>query len=241
MFAEMPASAKQIGADVYWPSAIDSLNKDGIVILRKLLPPDLCHVLTQYYDEPSRFRARIKMQAHGFGSGEYQYFAYPLPDTVQKMRQEFYAKLRGVAADWGAKLQKASVFPKTHAGYVKRCHRAKQTRPTPLILKYVGGDFNRLHQDIYGTEAFPFQLTICLSRPSVDFTGGEFILTEQRPRTQIFARALKLGQGDAIIFPNQAKPVPSRRGFSKVIVKHGVSPIESGERFSLGVIFHDAA
>ncbi len=193
------------------------------------------------YAEPARFRSRIVMARHSFGQGEYQYFAYPVPEIVEHLRQSVYPKLAPIANRWRAALGQGGVFPDDLETYLAECHAAGQNRPTPLLLKYRSGDYNRLHQDLYGSLNFPLQMAILLSRPEMDFQGGEFVLTEQRPRTQSRVEVVPLSQGDAVIFSVNHRPVQGTRGSYRVTMRHGVSQVRAGERYTLGIIFHDAA
>ena len=186
------------------------------------------------------FRSRVVMGRHGFGRGEYQYFAYPLPDVVAGLREALYKPLAALANRWNATLGIEARYPATHAAYRARCHAAGQTRPTPLLLRYGEGDYNCLHQDLYGDEVFPLQVVVLLSAPGRDFTGGEFVLTEQRPRLQSRVEVVPLGQGDAVIFPVNQRPVQGARGPYRVTLRHGVSRVRAGRRHTLGIIFHDA-
>jgi uncharacterized protein len=218
-----------------------ALDRDGYAVLPGLLDADDCRALVSLYDERERFRSRVVMARHGYGSGEYKYFAYPLPPLVDALRRLLYPLLAPVANDWERKLGRAAAFPDTLDEYLARCHAAGQLRPTPLILKYGPGDYNCLHQDIYGELAFPLQATILLSRAGEDFSGGEFLLVEQRPRRQSKGEVVPLRQGDAVVFPVNHRPVAGARGFYRATMRHGVSRLRSGARFTLGVIFHDAA
>jgi hypothetical protein len=211
-----------------------SLNAHGCAVLPSLLPAHVCRELASWYDEDGLFRSRVVMARHGFGSGEYKYFAYPLPPEVARLRKELYPQLAEVANAWGGD------FPPEHEAYVQRCHRAGQTRPTPLLLRYVEGDYNCLHQDVYGDLVFPLQVTILLSKPGEDFTGGEFVLVEQRPRMQSRVEVVPLAQGDAVVFPVHHRPIQGTRGTYRVNLRHGVSRVRSGQRHTLGIIFHDA-
>jgi hypothetical protein len=193
------------------------------------------------YDEPSRFRSKVIMARHGFGRGEYQYFAYPLPAPVQALRTALYAPLASIANRWNAVLKRDTVYPDDLQRYLAVCHRAGQRRPTPLLLKYGAGDYNCLHRDLYGELMFPLQATFLLSAPADDFTGGEFVLTEQRPRMQSRAAVVPLSRGEGVIFAVNERPVRGARGVYRVAMRHGVSRIRAGNRFTLGVIFHDAA
>ena len=213
----------------------------GYALLPGLLPAGDCRALAECYAEADLFRSRVVMARHGFGRGEYRYFDYPLPETVAALRAGLYPPLAEIANGWNRALGVADRYPPGHAAYLDRCRKAGQTRPTPLVLRYGTGDFNCLHQDIYGDEVFPLQATVLLSEPGTDFDGGEFVLTEQRPRRQSRAEVVPLGAGDAVIFPVRHRPVRGTRGYYRATMRHGVSRLRSGERFTLGVIFHDAA
>lgn len=217
-----------------------ALDRDGYAVLPALLDDD-CRALAALYAERERFRSRVVMARHGYGRGEYQYLAYPLPPLVGGLREALYALLAPVASAWARQLGGAAVFPPTLDAYLARCHAAGQLRPTPLILKYGPGDYNCLHQDLYGELVFPLQATVLLSRPGEDFTGGEFLLVEQRPRRQSRGEVVPLGQGDAVVFPVNHRPVAGARGHYRATMRHGVSRLHSGSRLTLGVIFHDAA
>jgi hypothetical protein len=219
----------------------EALDREGFAVLPDLLGARDCIDLVRSYDDRALFRSRIVMARYGFGRGEYSYFAYPLPEIVAGLRESFYPPLAEVANRWNAVLGIATRFPADHAAYVKRCHRAGQTRPTPLLLQYGEGDYNCLHQDLYGDEVFPLQVTVLLAEPGRDFTGGEFVLTEQRPRRQSRAEVVPLGRGDAVVFPVHHRPVEGSRGFYRANLRHGVSRIRSGRRHAVGIIFHDAA
>ncbi len=199
-----------------------------------------CHQLAALYEEPASFRSRIVMARHGFGRGEYQYFAYPLPSRIAALRQELYRHLVPVANRWNEALGTPTRFPETHQAFLAQCHSAGQRRPTPLLLRYEAGDFNCLHQDLYGAQVFPLQVAVLLSEPGHDFTGGEFVLTEQRPRMQSRVEVVALRQGDAVAFAVHHRPVQGSRGYYRVNLRHGVSRIRTGRRHTLGVIFHDA-
>ena len=218
-----------------------ALEERGHARVGGLLDAGLCAGLRALYDQPARFRSRVVMARHGFGRGEYQYFDHPLPPLVAALREAGYARLREVARAWHEALQLPGAFEPTHAEYLARCHAAGQTRPTPLLLRYGPGDENRLHQDLYGEHVFPLQIAIQLSVPGSDFDGGEFVLTEQRPRQQSRVSVPPFGQGDAIVFPVRYRPVAGSRGYYRATVRHGVSEIRRGARMVLGVIFHDAA
>jgi hypothetical protein len=218
-----------------------ALDRDGFTVLTGLLSAAECRGLVALYDEREAFRSRVVMARHGFGEGEYKYLAYPLPPVVGELRQALYPRLAPVANRWQQQLGLAATFPDTLDAYLARCHAAGQTRPTPLILKYGAGDYNCLHQDLYGELVFPLQATVLLSRSGEDFSGGEFLLVEQRPRRQSKGEVVPLRQGDAVIFPVNHRPVAGTRGYYRATMRHGVSRVHSGSRFTLGVIFHDAA
>jgi len=216
------------------------LHSAGHAVLPQLLGPAECAALAGLYPEPGRFRSKVVMARHGFGRGEYQYFSYPLPEVVQSLRDALYPQLAGVANRWNEALGLDVSYPPDHAAFLARCHAAGQTRPTPLLLQYGAGDYNCLHQDLYGEHVFPLQVAILLSRPGEDFTGGEFVLTEQRPRMQSRAEVVPLRQGDAVVFAVNQRPVAGSRGFYRVTLRHGVSTVRAGRRHTLGIIFHDA-
>jgi uncharacterized protein len=223
-----------------WPTLRQTLETQGFVTTGQLLSASECQQLIDCYAQPQHFRSRIKMQQYRFGQGEYQYFAYPLPDLVQALRESVYPHLSPIANAWNELLAQPFTFPNTLAAYLATCHQAAQRRPTPLLLKYQPGDFNCLHQDLYGEQHFPLQMAIVLSQPIGDFSGGEFVLVEQRPRSQSRAHVVPLQQGEAIIFAVSHRPVQGTRGHYRVNLKHGVSTLHSGQRYCLGVIFHDA-
>lgn len=224
-----------------WRQIEDALNAHGYAVVPGLLDADACSALAAQYDEASRFRSKVVMQRHGFGQGEYQYWAYPLPDVVANLRTRLYSPLAAIANRWHASMGLEARFPPSHADFLARCHAAGQTRPTPLLLRYREGDYNCLHQDLYGEHVFPLQLAVLLSRPQDDFTGGEFVLTEQRPRMQSRAEVVPLAQGDAVLFPVAQRPVNGTRGSYRVNMRHGVSRLRAGLRHTLGIIFHDAS
>jgi uncharacterized protein len=219
-----------------WRAISADLNTSGYTILPALVSPENCRSLAAMYDHDKLFRNRVIMARHGYGQGEYRYFAYPLPSLVQRLRTAIYPGLAGVANDW---MQDAT-YPPAHADYLAACHAAGQTRPTPLLLRYGAGDFNCLHQDLYGALMFPLQLAVLLSRPGEDFQGGEFVLLEQRPRQQSRVEVVPLTQGDAVVFAVNQRPVRGARGVHRVAMRHGVSRVRAGQRHTLGVIFHDA-
>ena len=222
-----------------WTEKRGALDAEGAAVLPSLLSAAECAKLRDCYADARRFRSRVIMQRHGFGRGEYQYFDYPLPDVVQCLRETIYPHLVPVANAWAAS-RKDIHYPSTHDQFRKQCHAAGQARPTPLLLRYGAGDYNCLHQDLYGELAFPLQVVVLLSEPGVDFDGGELVLVEQRPRMQSRAQVVPLGQGDAVIFAVHHRPVAGKRGSYRVNLRHGVSKLHRGERYTLGVIFHDA-
>jgi hypothetical protein len=223
-----------------WTQAGHELDAQGCAVLKGLLSPQECRGFAALYPDDSRFRSRVVMGRHGFGRGEYKYFSYPLPDLIAQLRPALYAKLRGVADRWNEAMGIDIRYPQSHDAFLKRCHAAGQNRPTPLLLQYGADDYNCLHQDLYGEHVFPLQVAILLSEPGRDFTGGEFVLTEQRPRMQSRPEVVPLAQGDAVAFAVHVRPVQGTRGFYRVNLRHGVSRIRSGHRHTLGVIFHDA-
>ncbi len=223
-----------------WAAISAELDQHGCATTGTLLPPAKCAELAKSYDDEQRFRSRIVMGRHGFGQGEYKYFAAPLPATVAALRTAFYPPLAEIANRWNERLRTDRHFPPELDSYLARCHKAGQTKPTPLLLKYGPGDYNCLHQDLYGEHVFPLQLAILLSDPETDFTGGEFVLTEQRPRRQSRVEVVPLLQGEGVIFPVHHRPVAGTRGTSRVTMRHGVSRLRSGHRMTLGIIFHDA-
>jgi hypothetical protein len=225
---------------VDWTQGTAELDAQGCAVLRDLLTPDECRALSAMYPDDSHFRSRVVMGRHGFGRGEYKYFAYPLPDLIAELRPALYARLVGIANRWNETMGIDIRYPASHAAFLKRCHEAGQTRPTPLLLQYEPGDYNCLHQDLYGEHVFPLQVAILLSEPGRDFTGGEFVLTEQRPRMQSRAEVVPLAQGDAVAFAVHHRPVQGTRGSHRVNMRHGVSQLRSGHRHTVGIIFHDA-
>ena len=224
-----------------WDTVETALNASGCAILPALVSPAECAAMAARYAAPDGFRSRVVMARHGYGRGEYRYFAYPLPPPVATLREHLYPPLSKIANRWQATLGLATRFPATHAEFVARCHAAGQTRPTPLLLQYGPGDYNCLHQDLYGEHVFPLQVAVLLSAPGRDFTGGEFVLTEQRPRMQSRPEVVPLQHGDAVVFAVNQRPVQGTRGVYRVVMRHGVSRLRSGHRHTLGVIFHDAA
>jgi uncharacterized protein len=223
-----------------WTRIGAELDTHGCAVIDDLLTPQQCTDLAALYPDDSRFRSRIVMGRHGFGRGEYKYFACPLPEIIAALRPALYGPLAPIANRWNAAMGIDVRYPHDHDAFLKRCHAAGQTRPTPLLLQYGPGDYNCLHQDLYGEHVFPLQVAILLSEPARDFTGGEFVLTEQRPRMQSRAEVVPLRQGDAVVFAVHHRPVQGTRGFYRVTMRHGVSRIRSGQRFTAGVIFHDA-
>jgi uncharacterized protein len=224
-----------------WPAIEPELDAYGCAIAPNLVSRETCHEIAALYPDDARFRSRIAMAAHGFGRGEYKYFADPLPERIVALRRGFYSRLAPVADRWNEAMGLSVRYPAEHDAFLARCHQAGQKRPTPLLLRYGPGDYNCLHQDVYGEHLFPLQVAILLSEPGRDFTGGEFVLTEQRPRMQSRAEVVPLTQGDGVIFAVRERPVQGTRGTYRVNLRHGVSRIKSGERFTLGLIFHDAA
>jgi hypothetical protein len=238
-----PAAPSSIAARVAaidWSQVGLDLDAQGCAVITQLLSADECRALTLLYGEDAPFRSRVVMGRHGFGRGEYKYFAYPLPEPVAALRPRLYASLRGVANRWNAAMGLDVSYPPTHPAFLQRCHAAGQARPTPLLLQYGAGDYNCLHQDLYGEHVFPLQVAILLSEPGADFTGGEFVLTEQRPRMQSRPEVVALRRGDAVVFAVHHRPVQGTRGIYRVTMRHGVSRIRSGRRHTVGIIFHDA-
>ena len=224
-----------------WQALAADLDNYGCAVLPKLLSPDECRAIAALYPDESHFRSHVHMARHGFGKGEYRYFKYPLPPLLEGLRTSLYSPLAGIANKWNERMGLPDRYPDDHASYLQRCHEAGQTRPTPLLLQYAPGDFNCLHQDLYGDLAFPIQVAILLSEPGRDFTGGEFVLTEQRPRMQSRAEVVPLRQGDAVAFAVHNRPVQGSKGNYRVNLRHGVSRVRSGMRHTVGIIFHDAA
>ncbi len=238
--ASADASAAARIAAYDWKALACELDGFGCAVLPQLLTPEECSSVASLYADESHFRSHIIMARHGFGKGEYRYFKYPLPDLIGGMRTALYPRLAGVANVWNERMGLDQRFPCEHAAFLKQCHDAGQTRPTPLLLQYVAGDFNCLHQDLYGDLAFPIQVAILLSEPGRDFTGGEFALTEQRPRMQSRVEVVPLRQGDAVAFAVHNRPVQGTKGNYRVNLRHGVSRVRSGMRHTVGIIFHDA-
>jgi len=223
-----------------WNRIADDLSARGSTVLEGVLSSEECRALAALYPDDTRFRSRVIMSRHGFGKGEYKYFSYPLPPVIADLRTALYARLAPVANDWNARMGIATRYPARHKDFLALCHKAGQKRPTPLLLQYAEGDFNCLHQDLYGELAFPLQATLLLSEPQRDFTGGEFVITEQRPRMQSRAEVVPLSQGDMVIFAVHHRPVQGTRGTYRVNLRHGVSRLRTGRRHTVGVIFHDA-
>ena len=224
-----------------WAAIATDLNAQGFAQTGTVLDPDACRAVAALYDDDRRFRSTVVMARHGFGRGEYRYFANPLPKEVAELRRAFYPWLAPIARSWADAIGIAHAIPERLDDFLALCHDAGQARPTPLILRYGPGDHNRLHQDLYGEVVFPIQVAIALRRPGADFTGGEIVLTEQRPRMQSQAHVLTPGQGEAVIFTTRYRPVQGSRGTYRVNMRHGVAEIRSGQRLTLGIIFHDAA
>ncbi len=223
-----------------WPAIAAELDAHGCAVTGPLLTAAECESLASAYGTEGLFRSRVVMARHGFGRGEYQYFSYPLPDAVAALRTMLYPPLAAIADRWNEALGVTTRYPEQHAAYLEQCHAAGQVHPTPLLLEYGPGDYNCLHQDIYGEHIFPLQVAIVLSNPGVDFTGGEFVLTEQRPRMQSRVEVAPLRQGEGVVFPVHHRPVKGTRGVYRVTMRHGVSRLRSGRRYTLGIIFHDA-
>lgn len=223
-----------------WAAAAEALETQGYAILPGLLSPENCADVAALYDREALFRSRVVMARHNFGRGEYQYFRYPHPPLIAQLREALYPPLAAIANRWAEQLGEETRFPASHADYLAHCHAAGQVRPTPLLLRYGPKDYNCLHQDLYGDLVFPLQAAVLLNEPGRDFTGGEFVLTEQRPRLQSRAMVAPLRKGDAVIFPVNQRPVQGSRGIYRVAMRHGVSEVRSGRRHVLGLIFHDA-
>jgi hypothetical protein len=226
--------------EIDWDQASSSLTDRGFAELPQILSAEECKDLVALYPRQELFRSRIDMAQYRFGKGQYQYFCYPLPPLIEELRQRLYPRLATVANTWAGLFQDDKQFPNTLNTLLDRCHEAGQTRPTPLMLRYEAGDFNCLHQDIYGAVAFPFQVVFFLSQPQDDYSGGEFLLVENPPRAQAMGRALRPNQGDALIITTRHRPAAGKRGTYKVSVRHGVSPVTAGLRWTMGIIFHDA-
>jgi len=223
-----------------WSKVSEHLDERGWALVKNLLTSSECEAVAGLYADDRHFRSHIVMARHGFGRGEYKYFAYPLPEMVAELRTALYTRLAPIANRWNESMGLAVRYPDAHADFLARCHKAGQTRPTPLLLQYGEDDFNALHQDLYGEHVFPLQVAILLSEPEKDFTGGEFVLTEQRPRMQSRAEVVPLRRGDGVVFAVHNRPVRGTRGIYRVNLRHGVSRLRSGHRHTVGVIFHDA-
>lgn len=239
----MDVTAQSDSADASttdWNLVRAVLDADGVAVIPRVLETSQCRALRELYAQPDRFRSRIVMERHNFGRGEYQYFAEPLPPLVSRLREAVYAELAPLANRWMRRLREDRRFPDTHAAFLGQCHAAGQTRPTPLLLRYRAGDYNCLHQDLYGELSFPLQMVVLLSAPGAEFDGGELVLVEQRPRMQSRPRVICLEQGDAAIFAVHHRPVAGARGDYRVNLRHGVGEVRCGERYTLGLIFHDA-
>ncbi|MBA3496593.1 MAG: 2OG-Fe(II) oxygenase [Gemmatimonadales bacterium] len=235
----MCTAAERIAA-FDWDGVARDLDARGSAMLQGLLRPEECRALAALYPDDTAFRSRVVMARHGFGRGEYKYFAYPLPETVAGLRTALYPRLAPIANGWNQAMRIDVRFPDGHAEFLARCHAAGQRRPTPLLLRYDADDYNCLHQDVYGEHVFPLQTAVLLSDPAADFTGGEFVMTEQRPRMQSRAEVVPLRQGDGVVFAVHHRPVQGTRGVYRVNLRHGVSRIRSGRRHTMGIIFHDA-
>lgn len=227
-------------ASLDWTRIATDLDAQGSAVIPRLLSGEECRAISGLYGQEAGFRSRVIMGRHGFGRGEYRYFAYPLPDLVQDLRQAIYPRLVETANRWNGAMGIAVRYPQAHAEFLDRCHGVGQVRPTPLLLQYGAGDYNCLHQDLYGEHVFPLQVAVLLSEPGEDFTGGEFVITEQRPRMQSRVEVAPLRRGDALVFAVNQRPVQGTRGTYRVALRHGVSQVRSGHRHTLGVIFHDA-
>ena len=223
-----------------WVRIGDDLDAYGFATTGALLTPEACDALTRIYEDKAAFRSHVVMRRHGFGEGEYKYFAYPLPHVIERLRQTVYPKLAPIANRWMAAMGMAERYPKTLDPFLARCHQGGQRRPTPLLLKYQAGDYNCLHQDLYGAQSFPIQLAILLSEPGTEFEGGDFVLTEQRPRMQSRAEVVPLARGEGVVFAVSERPRQGRRGTYRVKMRHGVSRVRHGRRYTTGIIFHDA-
>ena len=226
--------------DISWEQVSQNLDAEGNAIIQRILSTNECDEIRTLYQERKLFRSEVIMERHGFGRGEYRYFSYPLPDLIASLRTSIYPHLVPIANRWNEAMGVDVRYPTTHAEYIRRCHQAGQNKPTPLILKYETGDYNCLHQDLYGEHVFPLQVAILLSEPDRDFAGGEFVMTEQRPRMQSRPIVVPLGKGDGVVFAVHHRPVQGRKSVYRVNLRHGVSRLRSGSRYTLGIIFHDA-
>ncbi len=227
-------------ATLNWPRVVQELDVQGSSVMERILSGDECRGLAKLYPQDNCFRSHVIMARHGFGRGEYKYFSYPLPEIIAELRTSFYSQLAPIANRWNVAMCSDIRYPEKHSDFLKRCHDAGQLKPTPLLLQYGEGDYNCLHQDLYGEHVFPIQVAILLSEPAKDFTGGEFVLTEQRPRMQSRLEVVGLRQGDGVAFAVHQRPVQGKRGFYRVTMRHGVSRLRSGHRHTIGIIFHDA-
>ncbi len=227
-------------ATLNWPRVAQELDAQGSSVIERILSADECRGLANLYPQDNCFRSTVIMARHGFGRGEYKYFSYPLPEMIAELRTSIYAQLAPIANRWNTAMGSDIRYPEKHSDFLKRCHDAGQLKPTPLLLQYGEGDYNCLHQDLYGEHVFPIQVAILLSEPAKDFTGGEFVLTEQRPRMQSRPEVVGLRQGDGVAFAVHQRPMQGKRGFYRVNMRHGVSRLRSGHRHTIGIIFHDA-
>jgi uncharacterized protein len=237
--SELNGTASRV-AGLDWATIAAELDDHGSAVAGPLLTPGQCDELADSYENEDAFRSRVVMSRHGFGQGEYQYFSYPLPPVIAKLRTALYPPLAEIANRWNEAMGVEVRYPTVHKAFLDRCHVAGQTKPTPLLLRYGAGDYNALHQDLYGDHVFPLQVAFLLARPDVDFTGGEFVLTEQRPRMQSRAEVVSLNQGQGVIFPVRHRPVRGTRGTYSVNMRHGVSRLRSGRRHTVGIVFHDS-
>jgi hypothetical protein len=226
--------------DISWNDVYRDLDAEGNAIIKSVLSPKECDEVRALYQNEKIFRSQVVMERHGFGRGEYRYFSYPLPDRIKAMRTSLYPHLVPIANRWNEAMRIDVRYPPTHADFIKRCHHAGQDKPTPLLLKYGTDDYNCLHQDLYGEHVFPLQIAVLLSDPGRDFTGGEFVMTEQRPRMQSRPMVISLGRGDGVVFAVNHRPVQGKKSVYRVNLRHGVSRLRSGSRYTLGIIFHDA-
>jgi hypothetical protein len=226
--------------DISWEQVYRDLDAEGNAIIKGLMSSDDCDRIRLLYDNEDLFRSNVVMERHGFGRGEYRYFSYPLPDLISTLRTSLYPRLAPIANRWNEAMNIDVRYPATHADYIQRCHKAGQKKPTPLLLKYGTDDYNCLHQDLYGEHVFPLQIAVLLSEPNKDFTGGEFVMTEQRPRMQSRPMVVPLRKGDGVVFAVNHRPVTGKKSVYRVNLRHGVSRLRSGSRYTLGIIFHDA-
>lgn len=226
--------------EISWKRVCRDLDAEGNAVIKDLLASDECDAVRDLYQNEEIFRSQVVMERHGFGGGEYRYFSYPLPDLIKTLRTSLYPHLVPIANRWNEAMGFDIRYPTAHADYIKRCHQAGQKKPTPLLLKYGPDDYNCLHQDLYGEYVFPLQIAILLSEPNKDFTGGEFVMTEQRPRMQSRPLVVPLQKGDGVVFAVNHRPVQGKKSVYRVTMRHGVSRLRSGSRYTLGIIFHDA-